>query len=274
MPGIQDTAADMHDTSEREVVISMRGVRTVFGSRVIHDGVDLDVYRGEVLALVGGSGSGKTTLMREMIMLHVPDAGSVKLFGKELVGVRDADANALRRRLGVLFQQGALFSGLTVLQNVGLPLREHTRLDDRMIDTLARVKIAQAGLKPEAAMLFPSELSGGMIKRAALARALALDPEILFLDEPTAGLDPVISAEIEELILRINHSMGTTMVIITHSLNIIFKVAHRIIMLDKSAQGVIAQGDPKNLKEKSPNPVVKQFFNRQANLSGRTIWRP
>ena len=160
---------------------------------------------------------------------------------------------------------------MTIAENVALPIEEYTDLPPSAVAALVRMKLCSVDLSGYEDHL-PSELSGGMIKRAALARALALNPEILFLDEPTAGLDPVISAEIEELIMRINHSIGTTMVIITHSLNIIFKVAHRIIMLDKSAKGVVAQGDPNELKEKSPNPVVRQFFNRQATISQRRIW--
>ncbi|NNG12907.1 MAG: ATP-binding cassette domain-containing protein, partial [Halobacteria archaeon] len=220
-----------NEPTEREVVIRLRGVGTVFGNKVIHENIDLDVYRGEVLALVGGSGSGKSTLMREMIMLHEPDAGSVQLFGTELVGIGNRDAQRLRRRLGVLFQQGALFSGMTVLQNTGMPLREHTRLDDDMIDALARVKIAQAGLPPEAAALFPSELSGGMIKRAALARAMALDPEILFLDEPASGLDPTSAGAFDELVLQLKDMLGLTVLMVTHDLDSLWQVADRVAVL-------------------------------------------
>jgi phospholipid/cholesterol/gamma-HCH transport system ATP-binding protein len=241
----------------REVVISLRGVRTVFGDRVIHDGIDLDVYRGEVLALVGGSGSGKSTLMREMIMLSEPESGSVKLFGTELVGVSEADASRLRRRLGVLFQQGALFSGLTVLQNVGLPLREHTDLDNEMIDALARLKIAQAGLQPEAEVLFPSELSGGMIKRAALARAMALDPEILFLDEPTSGLDPTSAGQFDELLLKLKNMLGLTVLMVTHDLDSLWDVSDRVAVLgDGKLQGI---GSMHELS-KSTQPHIREYF--------------
>jgi phospholipid/cholesterol/gamma-HCH transport system ATP-binding protein len=240
-----------------EVVIRMRGVRTVFGERVIHDGVDLDVYRGEVLALVGGSGSGKSTLMREMIMLLQPAGGSVQLFDKELVGINERDAQQLRRRLGVLFQQGALFSGMTVLQNTGMPLREHTRLDDSMIDALARVKIAQAGLPPEAAALYPSELSGGMIKRAALARAMALDPEILFLDEPTSGLDPTSAGSFDELVLNLKDMLGLTVLMVTHDLDSLWRVADRVAVLgDGKLQGI----DSMDALSKSGNPHIREYF--------------
>ena len=229
----------------------------MFGKRVIHDGIDLDVYRGEVMALVGGSGSGKSTLLREMIMLHRPDGGSVQLFGTELVGVKDAVAQQLRRRLGVLFQQGALFSGMTVLQNTGMPLREHTRLDDAMIDALARVKIAQAGLPPEAAALFPSELSGGMIKRAALARAMALDPEILFLDEPTSGLDPTSAGSFDDLLLDLKDMLGLTVLMVTHDLDSLWGVADRVAVLgDGKLQGV----DSMTSLSKSTNPHIREYF--------------
>ncbi len=254
-----ETTAAMHpaNNSEREVVIRVRGVRTVFGSRVIHDGIDLDVYRGEVLALVGGSGSGKSTLMREMIMLHQPDDGSVRLFDTELVGISQRSAQQLRRRLGVLFQQGALFSGMTVLQNTGMPLREHTRLDDAMIDALARVKIAQAGLPQAAAALFPSELSGGMIKRAALARAMALDPEILFLDEPTSGLDPTSAGAFDELVLQLKDMLGLTVLMVTHDLDSLWRVADRVAVLgDAKLQGV----DSMEVLSRSTQPHIREYF--------------
>jgi phospholipid/cholesterol/gamma-HCH transport system ATP-binding protein len=241
----------------RDVVISIRGVRTVFGSRVIHDGIDLDVYRGEVLALVGGSGSGKSTLLREMIMLQQPAAGSVKLFGEEIVGIPDVRAQQLRRRFGVLFQQGALFSGLTVLENAGVPLREHTRLDDAMIDALAHLKIAQAGLEPEAAYLYPSELSGGMIKRAALARAMALDPEVLFLDEPTSGLDPTSAGSFDELILKLKTMLGLTVLMVTHDLDSLWGVADRVAVLgDGKLQGV----DSMAVLSQSTQPHIREYF--------------
>jgi phospholipid/cholesterol/gamma-HCH transport system ATP-binding protein len=258
----------MPGPDRREVVLSLRGVRTVFGDRVIHDGIDLDVYRGEVLALVGGSGSGKSSLMREMIMLAEPESGSVRLFGIELVGIGDADASRLRRRLGVLFQQGALFSGLTVLQNVGLPLREHTELDDDMIDALARLKIAQVGLQPEAASLYPSELSGGMIKRAALARAMALDPEILFLDEPTSGLDPTSAGQFDQLVLKLKDMLGLTILMVTHDLDSLWCVADRVAVLgDGKLQGI---GSMRELS-KSTQPHIREYFEgpRARNVQER-----
>ena len=258
-------------TDSKPAIIEVHDLLAKYGEEIVLKDVNFDVRSGEILAIIGGSGCGKTTLLKHLVGLKQPAAGRIVIDGLDITDQEAAAFAAALRKIGILFQGGALFGSMTIAENVALPIREYTDLKPAAIASLVRMKLCSVDLGGYENHL-PSELSGGMIKRAALARALALDPEILFLDEPTAGLDPVISAEIEELILRINHSLGTTMVIITHSLNIIFKLAHRIIMLDKSTQGVIAQGDPKNLKEKSPNPKVKQFFNRQANLSGKTKW--
>jgi phospholipid/cholesterol/gamma-HCH transport system ATP-binding protein len=260
-------------TKTRPGIIEVRDLTAKYGDAIVLKEVSFDVRPGEILAIIGGSGCGKTTLLRHLVGLKQPSSGRIMIDGLDIADHDNAEFDAALRKFGILFQGGALFGSMTIAENVALPIVEYTDLKPKAIAHLVRMKLCSVDLGGYENHL-PSELSGGMIKRAALARALALDPEILFLDEPTAGLDPVISAEIEELILRINHSLGTTMVIITHSLNIIFKVAHRIIMLDKSAQGIIAQGDPKHLKEKSPDPKVRQFFNRQATLSGKAIWRP
>ena len=255
--GAVASAADTSVTHENKVVISIRNVRTVFGEHVVHDGIDLDVFHGEVLALVGGSGSGKSTLLREMIMLQTPAAGSIKLFGSEVIGLSEHAAQQLRRRIGVLFQQGALFSGLTVQENVAIPLREHTRLDDAVIDSLARLKIIQAGLEPEAASLYPSELSGGMTKRAALARAMALDPEVLFLDEPTSGLDPTSAGLFDELVLKLKDMLGLTVVMVTHDLDSLWEVADRVAVLgDGTLRGV----DSMQALAASTDPHVREYF--------------
>jgi phospholipid/cholesterol/gamma-HCH transport system ATP-binding protein len=257
--------------TEREVIIRLRGVGTVFGNKVIHENIDLDVYRGEVMALVGGSGSGKSTLLREMIMLQAPNSGSIKLFDTELVGISDADAQRLRRRFGVLFQQGALFSGLTVLENVGVPLKEHTRLDEETIREVALLKIVQAGLQPEAAHLYPSELSGGMIKRAALARAMALDPEVLFLDEPTSGLDPVSAGAFDELVMRLKDLMGLTVLMVTHDLDSLWGAADRVAVLgDRTLQGIGTM----EMLSRSTQPRIREYFDgpRARNAQERT-WK-
>ena len=256
---------------DREVIISIRDLRTVFAARVIHDGINLDIYRGEVLALVGGSGSGKSTLLREMIMLHTPDAGTVKLFGEDVVGISEAGAGRLRRRFGVLFQQGALFSGLTVLKNVGLPLREHTRLDPAMIDALARVKMLQAGLEPEAAGLYPNELSGGMIKRAALARAMVLDPEVLFLDEPTSGLDPGSAGAFDELLLQLKELLGLTVIMVTHDLDSLWEAADRVAVLgDTRLRGVDTM---EALSASTESHVVDYFSGPRARNAQERQWK-
>jgi phospholipid/cholesterol/gamma-HCH transport system ATP-binding protein len=260
-------------TESRRPLIKVREFTAAYADAVILKDLNMDVYSNEILAIIGGSGCGKTTLLRHLVGLNPPAHGSITISDAEISNHEGGPFGEVLKKIGILFQGGALFGSMTIAENVALPIREYTDLAPDAVDALVHMKLCSVDLGGYGDHL-PSELSGGMIKRAALARALALNPEILFLDEPTAGLDPVISAEIEELILRINHSLGTTMVIITHSLNMIFKVAHRIIMLDKTAKGIVAQGDPKELKEKSPNAKVRQFFNRQATLTKRLLWRP
>ncbi len=250
-------AAVRKDKEAREPVIEVNNVATRFGEHIVHEDVDLTVLRGEIFALVGGSGSGKSTLLREMILLHRPDAGSIRIFGVDVAGLEEREAGELRPRFGVMFQQGGLFGSLTVCENVGLPLREHTSLDDETIDEIAAMKIALTGLGPEAAALFPSELSGGMLKRAALARALSLDPELLFLDEPTAGLDPVSAAGVDELVLNLRETYGLTVVMITHDLDLLWQVADRVAVLGEGR--VQAVGSMKELS-RDTHPAVRQFF--------------
>ena len=241
-----------------EPVIELRDVRTQFGSHVVHDGLNMEVRRGEIFAIVGGSGSGKSTLLREMILLHRPDSGSVRVLGCELGELDEAGAQALRRRWGVLFQHGGLFGSLTVLENVGLPLREHTDLDNALIDDVARWKLQLAGLEPIAETQYPSELSGGMIKRASLARALALDPELVFLDEPTAGLDPASARGVDELVLKLRDLFGLTIVMITHDLDMLWQVTDRVAILGEKK--VLAAASMQELSTLQ-HPIVREYFD-------------
>ncbi|HEB99687.1 MAG TPA: ATP-binding cassette domain-containing protein [Thiotrichales bacterium] len=238
-------------------VIEIRDLCTRFGDYVVHEHLDLEVREGEVLALVGGSGSGKTTLLQEIIMLRRPTSGSIRLFGHEVVGLPFAEAQALRRRFGVLFQHGALFSGMNVLRNVGVPLKEHTDFDNELIDEIAMLKIRMAGLPPEAAWRYPSELSGGMIKRAGLARAMALDARLLFLDEPTSGLDPGSADAFDELVRRLKNWLGLTMVMISHDLESLWAVADRVAVLGEGR--IVAVGAMEELAEVD-HPAVQEYF--------------
>jgi phospholipid/cholesterol/gamma-HCH transport system ATP-binding protein len=240
-----------------EPVIQVRQVSTRFGPHVVHAGLDLEVRRAEIYALVGGSGSGKSTLLRELILLQRPDAGSIRVLGTELGALDEEGAQALRQRWGVMFQQGGLFGSLTVLENVGLPMREHTPLDDALIDEIAAAKLAMTGLGTEVGALYPAELSGGMMKRASLARALALDPELLFLDEPTAGLDPVSAGGVDELVLTLRDLFGLTIVMITHDLDLMWQTTDRVAVLaEGKVQGVGSMAELSRL----PHPAIRPFF--------------
>ena len=238
-------------------VIEMHQVSTRFGEHIVHAAIDLEVRRGEIFALVGGSGSGKSTLLREMILLHRPDSGTIRVLGTDLQSSGDDAVRALRERCGVMFQHGGMFGSLTVQENVGLPLREHTKLDDALIDEIAAWKLSMTGLKPEVGAQYPSELSGGMMKRASLARALALDPELLFLDEPTAGLDPESAGGVDELVRKLRDQFGLTIVMITHDLDLLWQVADRVAVLaDGKVQGL---GSMVELSRQN-NPAVRKFF--------------
>ena len=216
-------------------VIRVQGLRTKFGSQVVHDGLDLEVRRGEIFCVVGGAGSGKSVLMRTIIGLIRPAAGKVEIFGEDRAGNDAAGRQRLEMRWGVLFQDGALFSSLTVAENVQVPLKEHTDLAPELIQEIVSLKIAMVGLPPDACTKYPSELSGGMRKRAGLARALALDPEILFLDEPTAGLDPIGAARFDSLILSLRQTLGLTVFMVTHDLDSLHAIADRIaVLVDKA----------------------------------------
>ena len=249
-----------------ETVIAVRELRTQFGATVIHDRLDLDIQRGEIVALVGGSGSGKTTLLRAIIMLLQPVAGSIQLFGQEIVGIGQSAAFRLRRRFGMLFQQGALFSSLTVRENVGIPLREHTRLPARRIAEIADLKIVLAGLPADAGDKLPRQLSGGMLKRAALARALALDPALLFLDEPTAGLDPVSAGAFDELVVQLKHSLGLTVVMVTHDLDTLWSATDRVAFLGE--QRVIGYAPMRELTQ-AEHPLIRAYFEGPRGRAAR-----
>ncbi|HEX4326593.1 MAG TPA: ATP-binding cassette domain-containing protein [Burkholderiales bacterium] len=240
-----------------ENVIEMRGVTTRFGDHVVHENLDFEVRRGEIIAVVGGSGSGKSTLLREIILLQKPAAGSIRVLGEDILGISEAAALDLRRRWGVMFQSGGLFGSLNVLENIGLPLREHTALSDGLIDEIAALKLALTGLEADAALKLPSELSGGMLKRAALARALALDPELLFLDEPTAGLDPASADGVDQLVLQMRDTFGLTVVVITHDLDLLWSITDRVAMLGEHK--VLAVGTMEELS-KSELPAVREYF--------------
>ncbi len=269
-----NASTDADADADADNVIELSQVSTRFGEHMVHDGLDLTVRRAEIFALIGGSGSGKSTLLREMILLHRPDAGQIRVLGQDVLTLDAAQAVALCQRWGVMFQHGGLFGSLTVLENVGLPLREHTGLDDPLIDQIAGWKLGLAGLAPEVGALYPAELSGGMVKRAALARALALDPELLFLDEPTAGLDPVSATGVDTLVRQLRDLFGLTIVMITHDLDTLWQVADRVAVLaDGKVQAV---GSMAELAQRD-EPAIRQFFDGprgRAAQAGATTAHP
>jgi len=250
---------------ERKAIIRVKDLRAGYGEDIILDHVSFNVYEGEVFVILGGSGCGKSTLLKAIIGLIEPRSGKITIDGDEISVDDDTTLQKILRKVGVLYQGAALFGSMTIAENVALPIREYTSLPKESVDVLVKMKLGLVNLKGYENHL-PSELSGGMKKRAGLARAMALNPKILFFDEPSAGLDPVTSAELDDLILYLNRSLGTTMVIVTHELQSIFAVAQRIIMLDKRAKGIIAEGNPKYLRDHSQNQFVKQFFSRQAEV--------
>lgn len=230
---VDEKPIDMEDKDERDIVLSARDVTVGFGSKVVLDNLNLNIYRGEILGFVGASGTGKSVLMRTVLRLLPRRSGTIKILGQNFDELDEPQRNALDMRLGVLFQQGALFSSLTVKENIQVPMREYLDLPTSLMDELAHLKIRMVGLAADAADKYPSELSGGMIKRAALARALSLDPELVFLDEPTSGLDPIGAAEFDELIASLRDSLGLTVYMVTHDLDSLFSVCDRIAVLGK-----------------------------------------
>ncbi len=251
--------SDEKDETEEggENAVEVRGLVSRFGERVIHDHLDLTVKRGEVLGIVGGSGTGKSVLLNSIIGLLTPAEGDINVLGVDVHHSTQAERDQLERRWGVMFQQGALFSSLTVRDNVASPLHEHTDLSTHMIEELSELKIAMVGLRPEAAMLRPAELSGGMRKRAGVARALALDPELLFLDEPTAGLDPIGAAEFDALIKELSQTLGLTVVMITHDLDSLYTICDRVAVL---ADKKVVATEPIAVLEKSDHPWIREYF--------------
>lgn len=239
-------------------MISLRGVRNAFGATVVHENLDLDVLRGEILGLIGGSGSGKSVLLKSIIGLLRPSRGKIVVAGRDALSVDPAERALLERSWGVMFQDGALFSSLTVLENVLVPIIEHQRdVPRNHAEQLARLKIALAALPADAADKLPTELSGGMRKRAAVARALALDPQILFFDEPTAGLDPISAAEFDQLVLTLSRSLGLTVVVITHDLDTLYTICDRVAVLGNKR--ILTVG-PLSEVERNPDPWIQRYF--------------
>ena len=248
----------MAEEVHRKAIIEVRGVVNRFGTQVVHDDLDLDVYRGEILGIVGGSGTGKSVLLRSIVGLNRPAAGSIRVFGVDVLNTSEAEREAVSRRWGVLFQQGALFSALTVQQNVEAPMRELLNVAPHLREALAQLKISMVGLAPTACAKYPSELSGGMQKRAGLARALALDPEIVFLDEPTAGLDPIGAAAFDDLIRELKETLGLTVFMVTHDLDSLHAICDRIAVI--AERKVLVTGTMADML-KVDHPWVHEYFH-------------
>ena len=249
--------------------IEVRGIVNRFGDQVVHDGLDVDIRAGEVFGIVGGSGSGKSVLLRTMLGLQRPVSGSVRIEGQEVANRPVRELNDVKRRYGVMFQRGALFSSLTVQQNVELPIREHYPMPASLLADLAQLRIGMVGLARDDAAKYPSQLSGGMTKRAALARALALDPAILFLDEPTSGLDPISAAAFDTLVLELQQGLSLTVVMITHDLDTIFRVCNRVGVI---VDGRMVSGTLDEIV-RNEHPWIQQYFHgeRSRSLHGRTV---
>jgi phospholipid/cholesterol/gamma-HCH transport system ATP-binding protein len=248
------------DAESSSAMVSVRDLRVSYGEREILHGVSFEVQRGETLVILGGSGSGKSTLLRTLVGLEKPSSGEIWIKGKNIAAVSRGEMDEIRKKIGMSFQGGALFGSMTVGENVALPLREHTKLEDTTIEIMLRMKLDQVGLTGFENYM-PSELSGGMKKRAAVARALAMDPEILFFDEPSAGLDPIIAAGIDNLILQLKRAFGMTIIVVTHELASAFLIADRMILINKG--NIVANGTTEEMRT-STHPRVRQFFDRVA----------
>jgi phospholipid/cholesterol/gamma-HCH transport system ATP-binding protein len=252
----------MAEPAKRQPVIVVENLTAAYDGQVVLRAINFEVYRGEVFAILGGSGCGKSTLLKHMIGLYKPASGRVLIDGQDITAADGSARLEILRKFGVMYQSGALFGSMTLLENVALPLEEFTGLPPEAIRLIATMKLQRVGLSGVAERL-PAELSGGMQKRGAIARAMALDPSVLFLDELSAGLDPVTSAELDQLVLSLARSLKITFIVVTHELPSIFAIADRVIMLDKQEKGIIASGEPQQLRDHSPDPRVRQFFTRQ-----------